>query len=50
MLRRLAKWRSSVLITRPIAMYWMEQTVKNMYAEGGDGRKRVLQLFMDDFM
>jgi hypothetical protein len=49
-IRRLAKWRISVLITRSIAMYWMEQTAKNGCAEGGDLRKRDQQLFIDEFM
>jgi hypothetical protein len=48
--RRLAKWRISVLITRSIAMYWMEQTAKKGCAEGGDLRKRDQQLFIDEFM
>jgi hypothetical protein len=30
-------------------MYWMEQTVKKGCREGGDLRKRDLQLFIEDF-
>jgi hypothetical protein len=46
--RRLAKWRRFVLITLPVAMYWMEETAKKGCDEGGVLRKRDLQLFIDE--